>query len=121
MRTTHSYPPPGPPGRGWAGVVAPPRGGARPGSPRPAELPAAEAAAQWAAGAMYLRRAVSKTLALPLRMPPSPAPLRKDGECQALGSLSKPGKYRSFARESRGRPCNHLSLVGQTRPGAAEA
>lgn len=49
---------------------------------------------------MYLRRAVSKTLALPLRMPPSPAPLRKDGECQALGSLSKPEKYRSLARGS---------------------
>ncbi|KAK1343190.1 hypothetical protein QTO34_015967 [Cnephaeus nilssonii] len=37
---------------------------------------------------MYLRRAVSKTLALPLRAPPSPAPLRKDGECPALALKS---------------------------------
>lgn len=45
---------------------------------------ATAAAALEATGAMYLRRAVSKTLALPLRAPPGPAPLRKDGECQTL-------------------------------------
>lgn len=36
-----------------------------------------------AAGAMYLRRAVSRTLALPLRASPGPAPLWKEGECRA--------------------------------------
>lgn len=55
---------------------------------------------------MYLRRAVSKTLALPLRPPPSPAPLRKDGECQLLARApllpSKPGKSR---RELHARIC----------------
>lgn len=30
---------------------------------------------------MSLRRAVAKTLALPLRAPAGPAPLGKDGEC----------------------------------------
>lgn len=36
VRTANSYPPPGPPGRGWTGVGAPPRGGAHSGCPRPA-------------------------------------------------------------------------------------
>ncbi|XP_066217007.1 protein MGARP isoform X3 [Saccopteryx leptura] len=40
---------------------------------------------------MYLRRAVSKTLALPLRAPPSPAPLRKDGSLRWLSSNKFPG------------------------------
>ncbi|KAM8765941.1 protein MGARP [Rhynchonycteris naso] len=40
---------------------------------------------------MYLRRAVSKTLALPLRAPPNPAPLRKDGSLRWLSSNKFPG------------------------------
>ncbi|XP_047574430.1 protein MGARP isoform X2 [Lutra lutra] len=35
---------------------------------------------------MYLRRAVSKTLALPLRAPPGPAPLRKDASLRWMSS-----------------------------------
>ncbi|XP_032189334.1 protein MGARP [Mustela erminea] len=35
---------------------------------------------------MYLRRAVSKTLALPLRAPPGPAPLRKDSSLRWMSS-----------------------------------
>lgn len=70
-----------------AGLGRGPRSTPRRGSPElnaPDRAWAAEAAAWSSAGAMYLRRAVSKTLALQLRAPPSPAPLRKDGECQAL-------------------------------------
>lgn len=44
---------------------------------------------------MYLRRAVSKTLALPLRMPPSPAPLRKDASLRWVSSNRFPGSPRS--------------------------
>ncbi|XP_036096978.1 protein MGARP isoform X1 [Molossus molossus] len=40
---------------------------------------------------MYLRRAVSKTLALPLRAPPSPAPLRKDASLRWVSSNKFPG------------------------------
>lgn len=76
-----------PPGGGtWAGPGGGQRsspGRGRPGSPRPSARGAAESSARRAAGAMYLRRAVSKTLALPLRVPSGPAPLRKDGECRA--------------------------------------
>lgn len=87
-RATNAPPPRGAHGRGRAGVSAPPRGGVAPaprlpGSPLPDARGAAESSARRAAGAMYLRRAVSKTLALPLRAPSGPAPLRKDGECRA--------------------------------------
>ncbi|XP_016065688.1 PREDICTED: protein MGARP [Miniopterus natalensis] len=40
---------------------------------------------------MYLRRAVSKTLALPLRAPSSPAPLRKDASLRWMSSNKFPG------------------------------
>ncbi|KAM5232036.1 protein MGARP isoform 1-T1 [Hipposideros larvatus] len=40
---------------------------------------------------MYLRRAVSKTLALPLRTPRSPAPLRKDASLRWVSSNKFPG------------------------------
>ncbi|XP_008265655.4 protein MGARP [Oryctolagus cuniculus] len=40
---------------------------------------------------MYLRRAVSKTLALPLRAPPSPAPLGKDASLRRVSSIKFPG------------------------------
>uniref|UniRef100_F6Q013 Mitochondria localized glutamic acid rich protein n=2 Tax=Sus scrofa TaxID=9823 RepID=F6Q013_PIG len=40
---------------------------------------------------MYLRRAVSKTLALPLRAPPGPAPLRKDASLRWMSSNKFPG------------------------------
>ncbi|XP_059945196.1 protein MGARP isoform X2 [Mesoplodon densirostris] len=40
---------------------------------------------------MYLRRAVSKTLALPLRSPPGPAPLRKDASLRWMSSNKFPG------------------------------
>ncbi|XP_036914397.1 protein MGARP isoform X2 [Sturnira hondurensis] len=40
---------------------------------------------------MYLRRAVSKTLALQLRAPPSPAPLRKDASFRWMSSKKFPG------------------------------
>ncbi|XP_039105091.1 protein MGARP [Hyaena hyaena] len=40
---------------------------------------------------MYLRRAVSKTLALPLRAPPGPAPLRKDASLRLMSSNKLPG------------------------------
>ncbi|KAG5198525.1 hypothetical protein JEQ12_007121 [Ovis aries] len=40
---------------------------------------------------MYLRRAVSKTLALPLRAPPGPAPLRKDASLRWISSNKFPG------------------------------
>ncbi|XP_037685006.1 protein MGARP [Choloepus didactylus] len=40
---------------------------------------------------MYLRRAVSKTLMLPLRAPPSPAPLRKDVSLRRMSSNKFPG------------------------------
>ncbi|XP_054419059.1 protein MGARP [Pteronotus mesoamericanus] len=40
---------------------------------------------------MYLRRAVSKTLALQLRAPPSPAPLRKDAPFRWMSSKKFPG------------------------------
>ncbi|KAM5308679.1 protein MGARP isoform 2-T2 [Glossophaga mutica] len=40
---------------------------------------------------MYLRRAVSKTLALQLRVPPSPAPLRKDASFRLMSSKKFPG------------------------------
>ncbi|KAF6306669.1 mitochondria localized glutamic acid rich protein [Rhinolophus ferrumequinum] len=40
---------------------------------------------------MYLRRAVSKTLALPLRTPCSPAPLRKDASLRWVSSNRFPG------------------------------
>ncbi|XP_036982136.2 protein MGARP isoform X2 [Artibeus jamaicensis] len=40
---------------------------------------------------MYLRRAVSKTLALQLRPPPSPAPLRKDASFRWMSSKKTPG------------------------------
>ncbi|XP_011372594.1 protein MGARP-like [Pteropus vampyrus] len=40
---------------------------------------------------MYLRRAVSKTLALPLRAPPSPAPLGKDASLRWMSSNKFPG------------------------------
>uniref|UniRef100_A0A8C9DD70 Mitochondria localized glutamic acid rich protein n=1 Tax=Prolemur simus TaxID=1328070 RepID=A0A8C9DD70_PROSS len=40
---------------------------------------------------MYLRRAVSKTLALPLRAPPSPAPLGKDASLRRMSSNKFPG------------------------------
>ncbi|XP_058922225.1 protein MGARP [Kogia breviceps] len=40
---------------------------------------------------MYLRRAVSKSLALPLRAPPGPAPLRKDASLRWMSSNKLPG------------------------------
>ncbi|KAM8928301.1 protein MGARP [Lycaon pictus] len=40
---------------------------------------------------MYLRRAVSRTLALPLRAPPGPAPLRKDASLRWMTSNKLPG------------------------------
>uniref|UniRef100_A0A2K5MZA5 Mitochondria localized glutamic acid rich protein n=1 Tax=Cercocebus atys TaxID=9531 RepID=A0A2K5MZA5_CERAT len=40
---------------------------------------------------MYLRRAVSKTLALPLRAPPNPAPLGKDASLRRMSSNRFPG------------------------------
>uniref|UniRef100_A0A8C3YTA1 Mitochondria localized glutamic acid rich protein n=1 Tax=Catagonus wagneri TaxID=51154 RepID=A0A8C3YTA1_9CETA len=40
---------------------------------------------------MYLRRAVSRTLALPLRAPPGPAPLRKDASLRWMSSNKFPG------------------------------
>ncbi|KAL0594160.1 Protein MGARP [Plecturocebus cupreus] len=40
---------------------------------------------------MYLRRAVSKTLALPLRAPPNPAPLGKDASLRRMSSIRFPG------------------------------
>ncbi|XP_062964823.1 protein MGARP [Cynocephalus volans] len=40
---------------------------------------------------MYLRRAVSKSLALPLRAPPSPAPLGKDASLRRMSSNKFPG------------------------------
>ncbi|XP_045432371.1 protein MGARP [Pipistrellus kuhlii] len=40
---------------------------------------------------MYLRRAVCKTLALPLRAPPGPAPLRKDASVRWMSSNKFPG------------------------------
>uniref|UniRef100_A0A2K6NLY0 Mitochondria localized glutamic acid rich protein n=1 Tax=Rhinopithecus roxellana TaxID=61622 RepID=A0A2K6NLY0_RHIRO len=40
---------------------------------------------------MYLRRAVSKTLALPLRAPPNPAPLGKDASLRWMSSHRFPG------------------------------
>ncbi|XP_006887093.1 PREDICTED: protein MGARP [Elephantulus edwardii] len=40
---------------------------------------------------MYLRRAVSKTLALPLRGPTSPAPFRKDASLRQISSNKFPG------------------------------
>ncbi|XP_045654904.1 protein MGARP isoform X1 [Ursus americanus] len=40
---------------------------------------------------MYLRRAVSKTLALPLRVPSGPAPLRKDASLRWMSSNKLPG------------------------------
>ncbi|MBZ3887894.1 Protein MGARP [Sciurus carolinensis] len=40
---------------------------------------------------MYLRRAVSKTLALPLRAPPNPAPLGKDASLRRISSNKFPG------------------------------
>nr|XP_001502575.3 protein MGARP [Equus caballus]XP_023492295.1 protein MGARP [Equus caballus] len=52
---------------------------------------AAEATALRTAGAMYLRRAVSKTLALPLRAQASPAPLRTDASLRWMSSNKFPG------------------------------
>lgn len=76
---------------------------------------AREAASLLAAGAMYLRRAVSKTLALPLRAPPGPAPLRKDGESQVQTGdplpASKP-EDRCPAHRLRGRPQYRCALGG---------
>ncbi|CAH6779043.1 protein MGARP [Phodopus roborovskii] len=40
---------------------------------------------------MYLRRAVSKTLALPLRAPPGPVPLGKDASLRRVSSSKFPG------------------------------
>ncbi|PNJ83826.1 MGARP isoform 1 [Pongo abelii] len=40
---------------------------------------------------MYLRRAVCKTLALPLRAPPNPAPLGKDASLRRMSSNRFPG------------------------------
>ncbi|KAG3276170.1 protein MGARP [Ictidomys tridecemlineatus] len=40
---------------------------------------------------MYLRRVVSKTLALPLRAPPNPAPLGKDASLRWMSSNKFPG------------------------------
>ncbi|ELW69172.1 protein MGARP [Tupaia chinensis] len=40
---------------------------------------------------MYLRRAVSRTLALPLRAPPSAAPLGKDASLRRMSSSKFPG------------------------------
>ncbi|XP_055452761.1 protein MGARP [Psammomys obesus] len=40
---------------------------------------------------MYLRRAVSKTLALPRRAPPGPAPLGKDASLRRMSSTKLPG------------------------------
>ncbi|XP_005895888.2 protein MGARP isoform X1 [Bos mutus] len=61
------------------------------GSQPRSRLRAREAASLLAAGAMYLRRAVSKTLALPLRAPPGPAPLRKDASLRWISSNKFPG------------------------------
>lgn len=121
---THPYLSPGSPRRGWGAADAPPRGGAVPGSTRPATRGAAEAAARRAAGAMYLRRAVSKTLALPLRAPPSPAPLRKDGESRRWPRRAPAVRSRG-AQEPRApmpqAPGCSSAPVRQTRPGAADA
>ncbi|KAM9746950.1 protein MGARP [Dama dama] len=61
------------------------------GSQPRSRLWAREAASLLAAGAMYLRRAVSKTLALPLRAPPGPAPVRKDASLRWISSNKFPG------------------------------
>lgn len=82
----------------------PSSGRGSPGSTRPAARGAAEAAGLRAADAMYLRRAVSRTLALPLRAPPGPAPLRTDGECPApAGAPRGPNPTRSSRRLGWGR------------------
>lgn len=100
-----------PPGRGGQGSAPLPGAGlaAR------GRLRAREAASLLAAGAMYLRRAVSKTLALPLRAPPGPAPLRKDGESQVPTGdplpASKP-EDRCLAHRLRGRPQCPSALGG---------
>ncbi|XP_042557752.1 protein MGARP [Dipodomys spectabilis] len=44
---------------------------------------------------MYLRRVVSRTLALPRRAPPSPAPLGKDASLRQMSSNKTPGTSRS--------------------------
>ncbi|XP_048189513.1 protein MGARP [Perognathus longimembris pacificus] len=44
---------------------------------------------------MYLRRAVSRTLALPRRAPPSPAPLGKGASLRRMSSNKLPGTSRS--------------------------
>ena len=64
---------------------------------------------------MYLRRAVSKTLALPLRAPPGPAPLRKDGESQVTTGDTLPASKpedRCLAHRLRGRSQYQSALDG---------
>lgn len=83
--------PTGPRGRGGQGSAPRPGAGLARAPRAPQHRGATAAAACREPGAMYLRRAVSKTLALPLRAPPGPAPLRKDGESQALARGASPG------------------------------
>lgn len=79
-----------PDGAGRGRRPSPGRGS--PGLPSPrSRRGVTEAAARRAAGTMYLRRAVSKTLALPLRAPPGSAPLRKDASLRWMSSNKFPG------------------------------
>lgn len=101
---THPYLSPRPPRRGWGAADAPPRGGALPGLHAPRSARGSRGCRAASRGAMYLRRAVSRTLALPLRAPPGPAPLRTDGECPApAGAPRGPNPTRSSRRLGWGR------------------
>ncbi|XP_004426544.2 PREDICTED: protein MGARP [Ceratotherium simum simum] len=92
VRTTNSYPPPpGRPGGAGRGSAPLPGAGLARAHRAPPPRGATEAAALREAGAMYLRRAVSKTLALPLRAPLSPAPLRNDASLRWISSNKFPG------------------------------
>ena len=94
------------------------------GSQPRSRLRAREAASLLAAGAMYLRRAVSKTLALPLRAPQAPRRFGKtvSPRCRP-GILSRRPSLRTGASRTDcgGAPSTHLPLVGQIHPQAAEA
>lgn len=106
MQTTDSNPLPRAPGRGGTGPGTPPPGGAllrlRPRS-LGCRLPGCISVRQ----AMYLRRAVSKTLALPRRAPSGPVPLGKDGEC--------PAHFRGSRLEPAPRTRQHPVIEAWTR------
>lgn len=80
VQTTNSNPLPRVPGGGGTRSETPPPGGALLRL-RPRSLGCLLPGCISARRAMYLRRAVSKTLALPRRAPSGPVPLGKDGEC----------------------------------------